>query len=168
MLLTRRFGGVVEKFIGDGVMAVFNRAGDQPDHARLAACAALALQRAFGELTEQHPDWPRMRVGVNSGDAVVREIGGEGHLAYPLVGDTINTGSRLEALTKETPYMLHVAESTYDLLKPEAAAKLTYIDEVPIRGRTTKLKLWGMGLSPVPAVPLTSLRAARDEDAVLG
>src|SRR5207248_7932053 len=98
MLLTRRFGGVVEKFIGDGVMAVFNRAGDQPDHARRAACAALALQRAFGELTEQHPDWPRMRVGVNSGDAVVREIGGEGHLAYPLVGDTINTGSRLEGL----------------------------------------------------------------------
>ena len=97
-LVTRRFGGVVEKFIGDGVVAVFNRSGDQPDHARRAACAALALQRAFGDLVEQHPDWPRMRVGVNSGAAVVREIGGEGHLAYPLVGDTINMGARLEGL----------------------------------------------------------------------
>jgi adenylate cyclase len=97
-LVTRRFGGVVEKFIGDGVVAVFNRSGDQPDHARRAACAALALQRAFGDLVEQHPNWPRMRVGVNSGDAVVREIGGEGHLAYPLVGDTINMGARLEGL----------------------------------------------------------------------
>jgi len=94
MLLTRRFGGVVEKFIGDGVVAVFNRGGNQPDHARRAACAALA----FGKLTEEHPDWPRMRVGVNSGEAVVREIGGRGHLAYPLVGDTINMGSRLEGL----------------------------------------------------------------------
>jgi class 3 adenylate cyclase len=98
ILLTRRFGGVVEKFIGDGVVAVFNRGGNQPDHARRAACAALALSDAFGKLTEEHPDWPRMRVGVNSGEAVVREIGGRGHLAYPLVGDTINMGSRLEGL----------------------------------------------------------------------
>ena len=97
-LLTRQFGGEVEKFIGDGVVAVFNRTGDQPDHARRAACAALALQRAFADLADAHPDWPRMRVGVNSGEAVVREIGGEGHVAYPMVGDTINTGARLEGL----------------------------------------------------------------------
>jgi class 3 adenylate cyclase len=97
-LLTRRFGAEIEKFIGDGVVAVFNRGGDQPDHARRAACAALALQREFADLAEQHPDWPRMRVGVNSGGVVVREIGGEGHVAYPMVGDTINTGARLEGL----------------------------------------------------------------------
>jgi adenylate cyclase len=97
-LLTRDFGGEVEKFIGDGVVAAFNRSGDQPDHARRAACAALALQRAFADLADAHPDWPRMRVGVNSGEAVVREIGGEGHVAYPMVGDTINTGARLEGL----------------------------------------------------------------------
>jgi class 3 adenylate cyclase len=98
MLVTRRFGGVVEKFIGDGVVAVFNRGGDQPDHARRAACAALALRDAFHELVEEHPEWPRMRVGVNTGEAIVREIGGKGHLAYPLVGDTINMGARLEGL----------------------------------------------------------------------
>ena len=97
-LLTRQFGGEVEKFIGDGVVAVFNRTGDQPDHARRAACAALALQRAFADLADAHSDWPRMRVGVNSGEAVLREIGGEGHVAYPMVGDTINTGARLEGL----------------------------------------------------------------------
>ena len=49
-------------------------------------------------LADQHPDWPRLRVGVNSGEAVVREIGGDGHVAYPLVGDTVNTGARLESL----------------------------------------------------------------------
>ena len=97
-LLTRRFGGDVEKFIGDGVVAVFNRSSDQPDHARRAACAALALQKEFAGLAAEHPDWPRMRVGVNSGGVVVREIGGEGLVAYPLVGDTINTGARLEGL----------------------------------------------------------------------
>jgi adenylate cyclase len=97
-LLTREFGGEVEKFIGDGVVALFNKRGDQPDHALRAARAALALQRAFAGLAEEHPDWPRMRVGVNSGEAVVREIGGDGYVAYPLVGDTINTGARLEGL----------------------------------------------------------------------
>jgi adenylate cyclase len=97
-LLTRRFGGEVEKFIGDGIVAVFNGRGDQPDHALRAARAALALQDSFADLAAQHPEWPRMRVGVNSGEAVVREIGGDGHVAYPLVGDTVNTGARLETL----------------------------------------------------------------------
>jgi class 3 adenylate cyclase len=118
MLLTRRFGGVVEKFIGDGVVAVFNRGGDQPDHARRAACAALALQDAFGKFAEQHPDWPRMRVGVNSGEAVVREIGGKGHLTYPLVGDTINMGSRLEGLAPVGGVL--IGAQTYEQL-PEGA-----------------------------------------------
>jgi adenylate cyclase len=97
-LIARRYGGEVEKFMGDGVLAVFNGRGDQPDHAVRAARAALELQRELTGLAERHPDWPPMRVGVNSGEAVIREIGGHGHVAYPLVGDTVNTGSRLERL----------------------------------------------------------------------
>jgi class 3 adenylate cyclase len=97
-LITREYGGELEKFIGDSIAATFNSRGDQPDHALRAARAALALQQRLAGLAEQHPDWPQMRVGVNSGEAVRREIGGDGHVAYPLVGDTINTGSRLESL----------------------------------------------------------------------
>ena len=97
-LLTRRFGGEIEKFIGDGIVATFNSRGDQPDHALRAARAALALQDTVSSLADGHPGWPRLRVGVNSGEAVVREIGGEGHVAYPLVGDTVNTAARLEGL----------------------------------------------------------------------
>ncbi len=97
-LITRRFGGELEKFIGDSIAATFNSRGDQPDHALRAARAALALQSELGAITEQHPGWPKLRVGVNSGEAVLREVGGDGHVAYPLVGDTINTGSRLESL----------------------------------------------------------------------
>jgi class 3 adenylate cyclase len=97
-LITRRFGGELEKFIGDGVVATFNSRGDQPDHALRAARAGLALQDSLAAVAAEHPEWPRMRVGVNSGEVVLREIGGEGHVAYPLVGDTVNTGSRLENL----------------------------------------------------------------------
>jgi class 3 adenylate cyclase len=95
-LITRGFGGEVEKFIGDALMAMFNNRGDQPDHAVRAAGAALELQRRLSVVSERHPSWPRVRVGVNSGDVIVREIGSHGHVAYPSVGDTVNTGARLE------------------------------------------------------------------------
>jgi class 3 adenylate cyclase len=97
-LLARRFGAEVEKFIGDGIVATFNSRGDQPDHALRAGRAALALQEAVAACADGHPDWPRLRVGVNSGEAVLREVGGDGHVAYTLVGDTVNTGARLESL----------------------------------------------------------------------
>jgi len=97
-LVTREFGGEVEKFIGDGIVVLFNSRGDQPDHALRAACAALALQQRFARLAGKHPDWPPLRVGVNSGEAFLREVGGEGHVAYPVVGDAVNTGARLESL----------------------------------------------------------------------
>jgi adenylate cyclase len=95
-LIGKAFGGNVEKFMGDGIMATFNSRGDQPDHARRAAESALALQHALGVAFHEHPEWPRLRVGVNSGPALVREMGGQGHVAYIVVGDVVNTGSRLE------------------------------------------------------------------------
>ena len=110
-LITRRFGGELEKFIGDGVVAVFNSRGDQPDHAERAARAALELQRELARLADRHPAWPPMRVGINSGEAVMREIGGPGHVAYPLVGDTVNTGARLEQLAPAGGVL--IGESTY-------------------------------------------------------
>jgi class 3 adenylate cyclase len=97
-LITRRFGGEVEKFIGDGMMATFNDRGDQPDHPKRASCAALALQGRAARFAERHPHWPRLRIGVNSGRVMVREVGSDGHVAYPTVGDTVNTGARLERL----------------------------------------------------------------------
>jgi adenylate cyclase len=113
-LMTRDFGGEVEKFTGDGIAVLFNSRSDQPDHARRAACAALALQQRFGRLAERHPDWPPMRVGVNSGEAFVREIGGDGHVAYPLVGDAVNTGARLESLAPAGGVL--IGAHTYDQL----------------------------------------------------
>jgi class 3 adenylate cyclase len=117
-LLTRRYGGEIEKFIGDGIVATFNSRGDQPDHALRAACAGLTLQRELTRLTIEHPDWPQMRIGVNSGEAMLREVGGEGHVAYPLVGDIVNTGSRLEGLAP--PGGVLIGADTFDQL-PDGA-----------------------------------------------
>lgn len=117
-LITRRYQGEIEKFIGDGIVATFNSRGDQPDHATRAASAALALQGAFARIKRDHPDWPQMRIGVNSGDVVVREVGGQGHVAYPVLGDAVNTGSRLEGLAP--PGGVLIGSATYDRL-PDGA-----------------------------------------------
>jgi len=113
-LITRRYQGEIEKFIGDGIVATFNSRGDQPDHATRAASAALALQKTFARIRRDHPDWPLMRIGVNSGEVVVREVGGSGHVAYPVLGDAVNTGSRLEGLAP--PGGVLIGSATYDRL----------------------------------------------------
>jgi adenylate cyclase len=113
-----RAGGEIEHFIGDGLMATFNTRGDRPDHAARAARAALELQGAMAELSEGHPAWPRLRVGVNTGPAIVREMGGHGHVAYTVVGDSVNVGARLEAHAPVGGVL--IGEETYRRL-PEGA-----------------------------------------------
>ena len=117
-LISKGFGGEVEKFIGDAIMATFNTRGDQPDHASRAARAALELQRGMRLLEEDHPEWPKLRVGVNSGEALVRELGGPGHVVYAVVGDTINVGSRLQGQAPIGGVL--VGAGTYRRLSPDA------------------------------------------------
>ena len=89
-------GGDVDKLIGDAIMAVFNLRGDQPDHAARAVRAALALQRATAGIANANPDWPRFRVGVNTGAAHVGLVGTAGKRDYTALGDAVNLASRLE------------------------------------------------------------------------
>jgi class 3 adenylate cyclase len=95
-IISGRFGGQIEQFMGDGIMATFNSRGDQPDHALRAARAAIEVQRRLGRLANANPSWPRLRIGVNTGDAVIREMGGQGYMAYAVVGDSVNVAARLE------------------------------------------------------------------------
>jgi len=142
-IISRRFGGEVEKFMGDGIMATFNSRGDQPDHPLRAARAALELQRRFTQLADAHPGWPRSRIGVNSGDAVVQELGGRGYVEYAVIGDTINTGSRLE--TNAPIGTVLIGAETFRRL-PDGA------DATPMHGLQVKGKQ-----APVDAYLLRSL-----------
>lgn len=89
-------GGEVHQIIGDALMVIFNRRGDQPDHARRAAHAGLALQAATSPIADAHPGWPRFRVGVNSGEVSLSVIGTTGGRTLAVVGDVVNTASRIE------------------------------------------------------------------------
>ncbi len=91
-----RHGGEVDRIIGDALMVTFNKRGDQPDHARLAGAAGLALQAAAEGVRAEHPDWPRFRVGINTGIASVSLLGTEGGRTHTVIGDTVNVASRIE------------------------------------------------------------------------
>ena len=90
-------GGDVHEIIGDAIMVVFNKTGDQPDHALRAARAALLFQAAAADVAGKHPDWPRFRLGVNSGPVHAGVVGARrGHRKHGVVGDTVNLAARLE------------------------------------------------------------------------
>jgi class 3 adenylate cyclase len=117
-LLSQDFGAEVHEFVGDQIFAIFNKAGDVPDHGARAARAGLALQRAASEIAAEHPDWPRFRVGVNSGSVIAGVVGERGHRVHGVFGDTVNLGARLEGQAPVGGVV--VGEATYRLL-PEGA-----------------------------------------------
>jgi class 3 adenylate cyclase len=94
--VVQRYGGEVDRIIGDALMVTFNKRGDQPDHARRAAAAGLALQQATSRVAQEHPGWPRFRVGINSGPVSVSLLGTEGARTHTVIGDTVNVASRIE------------------------------------------------------------------------
>jgi adenylate cyclase len=96
--LMEQGGGEVHQIVGDELMVIFNKAGDLPDHARRAAEAALQLQRTASEVARRHGDWPRFRVGVNTGEVLAGVVGGHrGHRKHGVVGDPVNVAARLQA-----------------------------------------------------------------------
>jgi class 3 adenylate cyclase len=92
-------GGTVVQFVGDAVMAIFNAPTRQPDHALRAARAGLGLHRAV-EAAAAGRDWPRFRVGINTGPALVGNIGAAQMRNYTAIGDTTNLAARLEGLAE--------------------------------------------------------------------
>jgi adenylate cyclase len=92
----RAQGGEIDRLVGDAIVATFNTRGDQPDHAERAARAALDVLRATEPSEAAHPDWPRFRIGINSGPAMVGVVGAHEGKSYTVIGDTVNVAARLQ------------------------------------------------------------------------
>ena len=143
-VVLERHRGVIERFAGDAVMVVFNTQGDQPDHARRAAAAALELQERTAAVSERHTDWPRLRAGVNTGSAAVGYVGAEQQRNFAVIGDTTNTASRLQAAAG--PGEVVISAATREAIGDDALVEP--LPPVEAKGKR----------DPVPACRLLGLR----------
>lgn len=142
-------GGTLIAYMGDGIMAAFGAPLDQPDHADRALAAAREM---FGPRLRRFNQWLheqgyesgfRMGIGLNSGPVMCGNVGSELRVEYTTLGDTTNTASRLEGMTKGTPYMVFVSASTRARMG-EAPEDLVFVAEFEVRGRTDKLAVWAL------------------------
>jgi class 3 adenylate cyclase len=120
-IVLEQHGGVIEHFAGDAVMVVFNARGDQPDHARRAAAAALDLQVRTLEVSATRPDWPRFRAGVGTGTAAVGYVGAEQQRNFAVIGDTTNTAARLQTAARTGEVV--IAASTRNAIGADAVVE---------------------------------------------
>lgn len=91
-------GGYIERFAGDAILTIFNALGDQPDHATRAVRAAIAIRDRSDRVRAGH-DWPRFRVGVNTGVVAIGNVGAGTQRSFAAIGDTTNVAARLQSLS---------------------------------------------------------------------
>src|SRR5262247_970083 len=136
-----RYEGTVNQVLGDGIMALFGAPIAHEDHALRACYAALAMQAAMREYTEEvrrsHGLEMQARVGLNSGEVVVRAIGNDLHMDYSAVGQTTHLAARMEQLA--TPGSIRLTAATLRLA--EGLVQVHALGRFPVRGMTEPVEV---------------------------
>ncbi|GAK57388.1 adenylate cyclase [Candidatus Vecturithrix granuli] len=137
-----QYEGMLDKFLGDGIMCIFGAPIDQPDHAVRAACTALAMQHTLEEFNqrqhEQQQPLIKIGIGINSGDAVVGNVGSEKRLEYTAIGDNVNLAARLQAIASGGQIL--ISESTYQAIKH--VAEVQKLEPVKIKGKEQEVQVY--------------------------
>ena len=139
--------GTLVSFMGDGIMAVFGAPIEMEDHADRALEASREMA---GPTLAEFNAWMveqgeqsgfQIGIGLNSGPVMAGNVGSEKRLEYTVIGDTTNTASRIEGMTKGTPHTVFLADSTRELLTRENG-DLEHVDSVDVRGRSAQVVIW--------------------------
>ncbi len=149
-------GGTLVAYLGDGIFAVYGAPIEQEDHADRALATAremltVRLPRVNAWLRDQGmSDGFRMGIGLNSGTFMSGNVGSERRLEYAAIGDTTNTAARLEGMTKGHSHYLFFSDTTREALTNHVD-DLVFVDELEVRGRQGKVKIWSVEDASVEA-----------------
>jgi adenylate cyclase len=133
-------GGHVNKFLGDGALAVFGAPNDLADHADAAVTAAVLIHRL---VAERFGDTLRIGIGINTGLVIAGTIGGGGKLEFTLIGDTVNVAARVEQLTKTTGDAILLTQQSVDALVARPAG-LTDRGSHALKGKSAPVQVFGL------------------------
>jgi adenylate cyclase len=143
--IVAKHGGHVDKFVGDGLLAVFGAPQKHPDHADRAVAAACEMATSVA----RDRDLLRIGVGINSGRVVAGSMGGAGRLEFTVIGDAVNVAARVEAATRVTGDDVLITAATRDLLaKP---VELEARPAVELKGKDGSVELYAPRVE-VPAL----------------
>ena len=144
--LVFQYDGLLDKYIGDAVMAVYGTPLELPNHPLLACRTGLDMQAKLAELREtwarRDASLPKMevRVGINTGIMVAGNIGSETRFDYTVIGDEVNLGSRLEGINKEYGTSIVISETTYGQVKDEMVCR--ELDLVAVKGKAQPVRIY--------------------------
>ncbi len=138
----QKYEGMVDKYIGDAMMAIFNAPLDQPAHENLAINCALDIMKNMEELNKdlKEKGLPPVAIGIgiNSGEAVIGNMGSDSRFDYTAIGDAVNTAARLESATKEVGVDLLIGKNTAQFTK----FKLELITTINVKGKADALDVY--------------------------
>jgi len=139
-------GGVVDKYIGDSIMAVFGAPRQHPDDATRAVRAAYGMEKALEKLNASRArrGWAPLRhgIGVHYGPAVAGNIGTTQRAQYTVVGDTVNVAARLESCTKEVGVPVLLSQAVVERLAGTNVPLLKRLADVKARGREERIAVY--------------------------
>ena len=140
----QQFEGTVDKYIGDAMMAFWNAPLPQKNHENLAVSCALQIIENMKELNKQLVTEGlseiAIGIGINTGVAVIGNMGSETRFDYTAIGDAVNTAARFESATKEQNATLLIGESTAG----KSLHDLKWLNEISVKGKETKLQVFTM------------------------
>lgn len=146
--------GMLDKYIGDGVMAVWGAPLPQSNHAARACHAALAMIDKLGELNKECAErgWPKLsiRIGLNSGPMVFGNVGSAGHLSLTVMGDNVNLGARLEGINKL--YGTTIIASGATVYEASDLIVVRDLDMVRVKGKAQAARIYEV-LGPADSAP---------------
>jgi adenylate cyclase len=145
-------GGHVNKFLGDGALAVFGAPNDLADHADAAVTAAVLIQRL---VAERFGEELRIGIGINTGVVIAGTIGGGGKLEFTLIGDPVNVAARVEQLTKTTGDAILLTQQCVDALASRPPRLIDRGFHV-LKGKSASVQVFGLDQETNARVDLTS------------